>query len=108
MAFSQLERTGEEPLVAYLKVLPWHLPGLDVENHEESPSGQMESQLRFEMDILPSTWISDSTGSLWGKVQHTNHRLCNCANQPLSKTRDETLQEDIHNESPTVVIVINW
>jgi len=64
MAFSQLERPGKEQLAVYFKVLPCHLPGRDVGNHEEFLLKQMESLLRAQTDILPSTRISDSTGSL--------------------------------------------
>lgn len=51
--------------------------------------------LHWSIYTLPSTWISDSTSCLWGKVQDTDHRLCHCANQPLTKTRNQTLQENM-------------
>jgi hypothetical protein len=44
---------------------------------------------------IPSAGISDSTGCLRGKVQDTNHGLCDCANQPFAKTRNETLRENM-------------
>jgi hypothetical protein len=68
MAFSQLERPDKEQIAVYVKVLPCHLPNWEVENREEFLSGQMESQPSVQKDTLPSTWISDSTGSIWGKV----------------------------------------
>jgi hypothetical protein len=48
IAFGELERPGEEAVVAYFEVPSRHSPGGTEKNHRKPQSGQLLSRSKFE------------------------------------------------------------